>query len=734
MTKHARRERRKRRRVASRLAIRADSSPSTIHLTGEGVVELQASDGDEKLKTFTMTAYTGGSMRPNNFSSSVVIDLSGLKTADKSRPIFRDHDSSQIVGHTTEVVNDGNRISLAGVMSGAGDHVEEIIQAAANGFPWQSSVGVSVEKMARVDGGQEVTVNGRTFTGPLLVARSSELREISFVALGADDKTSAKVAASAAFQIEVESMKFNEWLKANGFDADSLSDDQKAPLRAAYDAAGSVDEGADQTSSSSDLVADMAALSAETRIELSREHARVRGITSLCASADHPYFKVAGEDIDLAAHAIKEGWTPERTELEVLRIARATAPAVHEKSHEAGCTLDAMQGALVLRAGASLDNPLWQTKAARAIGLPRWMSSPLESDQRQIVMEASHRYSDFSFLDICREAARLDGTLRGDGRQEVIKAAFSGSALTNVFTTSVNAILLSSYTETGDSTEGWTTSADVGDFKTQERPRVDVGPGLDKLPRGGSADHADYADTLESYKIARYAKQFVVDEQDIIDDRLDALSDVPQRMGQAAAWLRPDLVYSIFIANANLDATTTALYHADQDQGTGNGNLDTGAALASGTLRTGISAMSLFQESSRNLNIQATHLIVPPTLTFTARELIESSTILLGADDESIRGSKNVLMGMLSIVSDARLENGVTDPASGTVHAGQNNDWFLASRNAHTIEVGYLRGTGRSPTVRNFTLSEGKYGMGWDVKLDIGAKALDWKGLYAAQG
>jgi hypothetical protein len=48
---------------------------------------------------------------------------------------------------------------------------------------------------------------------------------------------------------------------------------------------------------------------------------------------------------------------------------------------------------------------------------------------------------------------------------------------------------------------------------------------------------------------------------------------------------------------------------------------------------------------------------------------------------------------------------------------------------AHTIEVAYVRATGRTPRVTPFTLTEGRFGMGWTVVLDVGAKAMDWKGL-----
>ena len=73
----------------------------------------------------------------------------------------------------------------------------EVVISSKNGFPWQASVGASVEEFEFVKDHQQVTVNGRQFSGPLNVVRRSTLGEISFVDLGADGATSANVAAGA---------------------------------------------------------------------------------------------------------------------------------------------------------------------------------------------------------------------------------------------------------------------------------------------------------------------------------------------------------------------------------------------------------------------------------------------------------------------------------------------------------------------------------------------------------
>jgi len=216
-----------------------------------------------------------------------------------------------------------------------------------------------------------------------------------------------------------------------------------------------------------------------------------------------------------------------------------------------------------------------------------------------------------------------------------------------------------------------------------------------------------------------------VDEQDIIDDMLGALRETPAEMGDAAARLRPDLVYSILLANATL-SDTVALFSAAT-----HANLQTSSALTSATLRDAIESIMTQQDNSVNLNLRPSHLIVPVGLLHDAANLVNSATLLTGSDVQ-IGSANPIQMHNLTLVSDSRLDNGVTDPKSGTVNAGSATTWYMASAMARTIEVGYIRGSGRAPELRSFVLSQGKWGMGWDIKMDIGAKALDYRGFNKA--
>jgi hypothetical protein len=143
-----------------------------------------------------MVAYTGGPMLLAGWRHPVVVDLAGLNLAAQRRPIRLGHDAAHGVGHTESVRVEGSTLVASGVVSRDTPSAREVVVSSKNGFPWQASIGASVDKHDFVREGETVLVNGQSVPGPVNVVRQSRLQEISFVDLGADGNTSASVAAS----------------------------------------------------------------------------------------------------------------------------------------------------------------------------------------------------------------------------------------------------------------------------------------------------------------------------------------------------------------------------------------------------------------------------------------------------------------------------------------------------------------------------------------------------------
>lgn len=163
----------------------------------EAELRVEAAAGDGKLPTFEMIAYTGGAMSPSGFYGPVVVDLTGVKARAEKLPILRDHDRGRVLGHSESIAVGKDRITVRGVLSGPAAEVAPVIEASRNGFPWGTSIGATISRVERVEAGQKVTVNGRTFDGPVYVAREVEVYEVTVLAVAADPQTGVKIAATA---------------------------------------------------------------------------------------------------------------------------------------------------------------------------------------------------------------------------------------------------------------------------------------------------------------------------------------------------------------------------------------------------------------------------------------------------------------------------------------------------------------------------------------------------------
>ena len=354
----------------------------------------------------------------------------------------------------------------------------------------------------------------------------------------------------------------------------------------------------------------------------------------------------------------------------------------------------------------------------RRAGLEHRAFSTRHNEQLQnLIFERAGGYEHHSLPDICAEILRIEGLPQECNRRETTRTAFSTASAGSVFTAVANASLIEGFITAPDSTADWVVTAEAESFKPFERHVVNIG-GLKKHARGATAESMEFeAGLRETYRIARYTGQAGIDEQDIEDDRLHALTELPRAMGAAARELRVDLVCAILLANKPLDVDAVDLFHADHN------NLDSGggSALSATSLGTGVQRIAAQRLLARALNLGARYLIVPANLHVAARVVLRT----IDRDDR-----QNLLLR-----SDDRIGvGGIADPVDGTKYVGTSTNWWLATSAQRTIEIATLRDTGALPSIREYMLKHGQYGIGWDVKYDIGAKALDFRGLYRSAG
>ena len=672
--------------------------PSGLFIRGEsGAVKIEAAaSGDGKsLRRFTMTAYTGGAMMLAGWPHPVVVDLPGLAVGKKSRPILMDHDTGRIVGHTDSVSTEGV-LTVAGVVSGVGSAAQEVVGASDNGFPWQASLGAAVKKVVFVPEGKTASANGREFAGPVYIVRASRLGEVSFVALGADDATSAKV--EAAFGVnsntEVIAMEFEEWVKGKGFELAELTEEQTAKLKAKFEAeagdAGKVPDKPEKPVEQTAQAAVEAKREAETAVRTERE--RVAAIQEICA-AEFPRIE---------RDAIRLGWGVEETSQKVLKAMRENRPQadVHismrpDKARD--YDRKALEAALCMRAG--IDEAI------------------LLKEYGEQVIESASMDRDMSLQQLFVECAKMEGVpVPRSFCNDTIRAGFSTVSLPGILNNVANKKLLRAFQAQPIVATKLCSEGELNDFKESERYRLtDVGD-LEPVAPDGELKSGGLKEDKATNQLGTFGKVFSLTREMIYNDDLNAFMKVPEGMGARAARKIDQLFFKRLLANPDSLFSTAHKNYKD--------GADT--VLAAASLAVAIQ-MFLDQTDAdgQPINVSPKYLLVPTGLKMTARELLNSVAFFATGTDNKTR------IPTYNALADEGLDTVASPYLSNANYPGSSaKAWYLFADPAvvDTFEIGYLKGR-RTPTVEQGETDFDTLGVKFRVYFDLGVREQDHRGM-----
>jgi len=673
-------------------------------------IEAAAGADAPPLRRFSMVAYTGGAMALAGWPHPVVVDLAGLQISARSRPILKDHNRSLIVGHTDSVAVQGSNLAVTGVISGAGPVAREIVESSRNGFPWQASLGALAERVELVPKGRKAAANGREFEGPVHIARKATLGEISFVALGADEDTSAQVAATAA-DIKEDVMDFEKWLEAKGFVAADLSEAQRASLQTMYDTEqkrpGTQGDPSSDASDANDTSepAGGADVVSELRAQAAAETKRIADIRRICA----------GKHADIEAKAIAEGWDATRTELEVLRAERPTVTGVRRGGEPP--TGKALEAALLLKYNVAPEDRVAKWYDART------MEAALSRDLRRAGLHTV-------FHEIIRAAGGHvgitgfdDDTIRAAfvAEQRLIQAAygFSTISLSGILSNVANKAMLAAYEAVESVVAQFCSETDVNDFKEVTRYRLTGNGVFEKVGPDGELKHATL--TEESYKnrIETFGRMIALTRQMIINDDLGAFLQIPRIIGRMSALKREEAVFELLLSNPSSFFSTT------------NRNYVSGAETA-----LSIEALQLAEQKFRDqvdvdgkpILIRPALLLVPTSLAVTGRRLFNETRVNETTETGKPKPADNPFAGMFRPVVTPYLNaQGLTGSSAKA--------WYLfaSAADVAAIEIAYLRGR-RTPTIESGETSFNTLGMQWRGYFDFGVAMQDFRAAVKSKG
>ena len=603
-----------------------------------------------------------------------VLLQSGLRLPSNKQVPFQDSHSresvSDVLGSFRDIRREGDQ-SVGRAYFSRKQKAFDAYQDVRDGHITDVSVGYVVTKATWVPDGQRAMIEGREYVGPVKVSQEWLLREVSLVAIGADQY--AKVRSEAQPQQEQQS---------NGQQAVTEIQQEETPM-------------SEPNTPVTPPAVDTDKIVAEaTR----KERERVSEIRSACANAGMT------EKVD---EFIASGRSADEIRKEIIANLKPSTP-ISGTRFDMGNT----DGEKFTRAATD-------AMLIRALG-PRAVEKPAEgaAQMRAIGFEA-----------LARECLRRAGISVGlISKEEVIRQALklrSSSSVPSMNTGDFTYILADVATKAlmvgwnmaPTTYQLWCRIGDLPDFKAARRVRLSDAPDMLQVNEGSEVTHGTMSDTGESIGLVTYARKLVLSRQCLLNDDLGSFDAIFAAFGARAANLVNSLPYAVLAANAALADTGLLFNTTAVSTAGGHANLaSSGAAISTDTLAAGIAAM--FAQAAPNgskLNIMPRFLLTGGAY-MTQAQIVTGSAALATAEYSA--GVKNPF-NVLAPIADANISG---------------NAWYLAADPmiAPTVEVAFLNGQ-RQPTLTQEDTSP-ILGVDFTGLIDVTAKALDFRGLYKNAG
>ncbi len=287
--------------------------------------------------------------------------------------------------------------------------------------------------------------------------------------------------------------------------------------------------------------------------------------------------------------------------------------------------------------------------------------------------------------------------------------------------TSMNKRLLKDYQAWPSEWQKFCTVTPIKDFKQQDRIRLGAFGSLSTVPEDTAYTTLTLADTRAVYVPAKRGNLVPVTRETIVNDDLYAIRQIPGKLAVAAAFTLAEFVYGILTAAGNIyDGSplfTNGGAHGNSAVVT-PGTPNTGAALASGAMQTGVTKMRRQTNlAGKPIGLKPRYLLAPPELEWQGM-VVTKSAGAPGANYNDI----NPMLGYAEVIVAPQLSS--------------PTGWYLAAdpRVIDTIEVGFVGGQ-INPVLfiqdqplfgSNFTNDVITY----KVRHEYGGAVVDYRGFY----
>lgn len=672
-------------------------------------VSILAADEEHKgPRRFEALGYTGDSITVEGFDLPIVLDLATLSDR-KSMIANLDHDRSKRVGNA-HAHNDGKELRFSGLASAATPARDEVVNSADAGFAWQASIEASKGSKGTIQtikAGKNVTINGRTIEGPVYVLRNWVNAGFAFVSLGADDNTSVSIAATAASHREFKmEPKFKEWLEARGWNTDELADDKQTELKAKFDAE---NKPAPTTVKAAGTIDEIV----EAR---RKENIRQENI-SLIAAKFMDLFPGQLNSIEAHARAAIENKTdPDQFELLMLRAGFDSRPQGSNFKISAG-------------RNERLNSEVLEAAICQSGGLRN-----LEKKFSEPVLEAAHREfkGRIGLNQAFFTAAELNGYRNRNHGSEVtaevhnaacqlepqLRANFSTISIPGILSATANKFLLDGWGSGDMAWEQITSFKSVKNFQTHTSYKLSGTMKYLKVGAGGELKHGTVAEDTYTNKADTYGRMFSITRNDLINDDLGAITQIPREMGFGANDAFNEVFYTELLDNSTFFAT-------------GNANVSTGGGSALGIAGLTAAELVFMNQTKPNgtpLGLMPSILLVPPALYRTALALMTASSVVSTTTANTPLPDANTFAGNYRVVTSPFMSNAAFTGYSAAA-------WYLLAEPSRMaiIETALLNGN-RSPVIEQAEAAFNVLGVQMRAYHDFGVNLQEYRAGVRSNG
>jgi hypothetical protein len=640
-------------KTTSQQKSKTENSEQNINALCDATITVQAAsaDGSAKNPTVSIVGYNGGIMEVD-YWGPIVIDLAGMSIpTTQNIPILLAHSAyglEGVLGQTTVITNDGKSVSFTGEIMEVKDSAKDVVAFAKKGYKFQASVGAKPLKVRAIREDETVLVNGQTLKGPFRLMEKTNLKEISIVPLGADGSTTAQIAASHREGEQVmENMK------------DGTPQATAEEVRAA-------------------------AVAENTRIEAIKAHCK--------------------DNQDVMAKAIADGWTLEKAQTEMIKAENVALKAAAALK----ATREERPAPAIIIAGKSIKADKDVLLAAACMG------AGMQSPDKVFSAENCEKAQDLRIrclTDLVRASLAMEGKVLDvsskQDTKEFLRAAFSSASIATIISATANKFVREGFGETELTWREVASVRTVSDFKTYTGVRMVMANLLKELAKNGEIQHGSLSEETRTIKASTKALMIGITREDIINDDLNVLSDIPRRLGFAAQRTFNTDFWAAFVAAiaANFSASAPL-----SNQTTG--------PLTLATLKAAEALFLALKDADGNpMGMKATKLLCGTTAFTPARELFISTNVLGGSTKEA---ASNIYANMFKPLFSAYL------PAA---------PWYLLSNPMAmpVMEACFLNGN-QEPVVETADADFNQLGIQMRCYYDYGVAFAENRGAVRSTG